>query len=250
MKNLEMELCAYSVRACSVARLCGLTRAELCAGPAEGGITPSAATIRMARRAAADIRLHVMIRPRGGDFLYDDEEFAQMLADIEYARSCGADGVVFGVLTPDGGVDVERTRLLVEAAGEMDATFHRAFDMTRNLTEALEDVISTGCSRILTSGGCNRAVDGCRMLRLLTEQAAGRIGIMAGSGVDAGNAAEIAAAGVDAIHFSARRLYGSRMQFRNPSVSMGGCGAVPEYGVYDADPDAVRAIMESCRRLR
>ena len=250
MGRIETELCAYSVWACRVAERCGVTRAELCAGPAEGGITPSAATIRMARRAAADIRLHVMIRPRGGDFLYDDTEFEQMRQDIRYVRSCGADGVVLGLLTPDGVVDVQRTRELVAEAEDMDVTFHRAFDMTRDMGEALEDVISTGCSRILTSGGCNRAAEGVENLRRLTVQAAGRIGIMAGSGVNAGNAAEIAAAGVDAIHFSARRLYDSRMQFRNPSVSMGGCEAVPEYGMYDADTDVVRAIMESCRRLR
>ena len=244
MKNLETELCAYSAWACGVAERCGVTRVELCAGPAEGGITPSAAAIRMARRTAANIRLHVMIRPRGGDFLYDDTEFGQMLGDIECARSCGADGVVFGVLAPDGRVDTERTRRLVEAAGPMDVTFHRAFDMTRDMTEALEDVIAAGCSRILTSGGCMTAAEGIDALRILSGRAAGRIGIMAGSGVNAGNAAAIADAGVDAVHFSARRFYDSRMEFRNPAVSMGGCGTVPEYGVYDADPAKIREIMD------
>ena len=245
MNSIETELCAYSVRACSVAARCGVTRVELCAGPAEGGVTPSAAAITMAREAAAGIGLHVMIRPRGGDFLYDDREFEQMLHDIRYARSCGADGVVFGVLAPDGRVDTQRTRQLVAEAGDMSVTFHRAFDMTRDLSEALEDVIAAGCSRILTSGGCMTAVEGLAALRMLAERAAGRIGIMAGCGVNAGNAAAIAASGVDAIHFSARRLYESRMQFRNPAVSMGGNAVVPEYGCFDTDPDTIKRILDS-----
>lgn len=244
MKLIETELCAYSVRACGVAARCGVTRVELCAGPAEGGVTPSAAAIRMARAAADGIRLHVMIRPRGGDFLYDDSEFRQMRLDIRHARSCGADGVVFGLLTTDGRVDVERTRELVAEAGGMDVTFHRAFDMTRDAGEALEDVIATGCSRILTSGGRMTAAEGVDTLRMLSVQSAGRIGIMAGSGVTAANAESIAAAGVDALHFSARRLYESGMRYRNPAVSMGGCATVPEYGVYDADPAKIREIMD------
>lgn len=246
MKHIETELCAYSAWACGVAARCGCTRAELCAGPAEGGLTPSAAMIRMARRAAEGIRLHVMIRPRGGDFLYNDDEFELMRHDIRFARECGADGVVFGVLSADGRIDLPRTAMLVDEAKGMDVTFHRAFDMTRDLDEALEDVVTAGCTRILTSGGCNTAAEGIGTLGRLLLRAAGRIGIMAGSGVNAGNAAQIAAAGVDALHFSARRLYESRMTFRNPAVSMGGCQAVPEYGVRDADPDAVREIIAQC----
>lgn len=247
MKIVETELCAYSVWACGVAQQCGLTRAELCAGPAEGGVTPSAAAIGMAREAAPDIRLHVMIRPRGGDFLYDNSEFCQMRREIRFARQYGADGIVLGLLTPDGRVDIDRTRELVAEAGSMDVTFHRAFDMTRDPGEAIEDIIAAGCSRILTSGGRNTALEGLATLRRLAAQAAGRIGIMAGSGINAGNAAEIAAAGVDAIHFSARRMYESRMQFRNADVSMGGSAAVAEYGIYDADPDEVRRIVSQCR---
>ena len=240
--NIETELCAYSVEACRTAAGCGVLRAELCASPWEGGTTPSAAAIAMAREVEG-LRLHVMIRPRGGDFLYSEREFGQMLRDVRFARECGADGVVAGLLTADGEVDVERTRRLVEEAGGMDVTFHRAFDMTRDLGRSLEAVIASGCSRILTSGGRNTALEGLASLRSLVGQAAGRIGIMAGSGVRPDNVAAIAASGVDAVHFSARSLRESAMLFRNERISMGGSGGVPEYGYYEADPEVVRALM-------
>lgn len=237
----ETELCAYSVEACHMAAEAGLTRVELCSAPAEGGLTPSAAMIK-AVRPIEGIRLHIMIRPRGGDFLYSDEEFALMKSDIEFARECGADGVVIGLLNADGTVDTARTSELVAAAGDMDVTFHRAFDMTRDLDEALEAVISAGCSRILTSGGCNSAAEGLETLRRLTVLARGRIGIMAGAGVRPANAAGIAAAGVDAVHFSARSRRESSMSFRKGGISMGGGSPESEYELWEADPETMRAI--------
>lgn len=249
IKILETELCAYSVEACRIAAQHGVMRAELCASPAEGGITPSAGAVMMAR-GIEGLRLHVMIRPRGGDFLYSDEEFARMKEDIRFARSCGADGVVFGLLTPDGDVDVVRTAALVREAGGMDVTFHRAFDMVRNMPQALEDVIATGCTRILTSGGCNTAVEGIDTLRELVGIAAGRIGIMAGSGVRPDTARAIAASGVDAVHFSARTIVNSGMKYRKAEISMGGCTAVPEYDRYEADPATVEQIMAAVGLVR
>lgn len=237
------ELCAYSPEACRVARNTGVTRAELCASPYDGGTTPSAAAIRLARRVEG-LQLSVMIRPRGADFLYSEAEFLQMREEICFARECGADGVVFGLLTPDGQVDVARTALLVAEAGPMQTTFHRAFDMTRSLPEALEDVVRAGCTRVLTSGGCQTAAEGVERLRALVEQAAGRIEVMAGSGVSPTNVRLLAAAGVDAVHFSARRMCPSAMKYRTPLVSMGGVAGIPEYEWPVADEMLIREILK------
>ena len=240
---LTTELCAYSVEACRVAARCGVTRVELCASPWEGGTTPSAATIRRARLVPG-LGLQVMIRPRGGDFCYTDDEVEQMVEEIRFARECGADGVVVGVLTEEGSVDSERLRRLVAAADGREVTFHRAFDMARDLREALEAVIACGCRRILTSGGCNKAPDGIGTLCELVAAADGRIEIMAGSGVNASNARLLASTGVDALHFSARGWCESRMRFRNPRVSMGGVEGVPEYAVACADENKIRQILK------
>lgn len=228
--RMTTELCAYSVEACEAARRAGVTRVELCASPYEGGTTPSAAAIRMARRIGG-LQLSVMVRPR------------QMLEEVRFARECGADGVVFGVLTPDGRVDVQRTAALVAEAGPMQTTFHRAFDMACDLEEALEAAVAAGCRRILTSGGRNTAVEGIDTLRALVAQAAGRIELMAGSGVNPSNVRQLAATGVDAVHFSARSVRPGGMVFRNPHVSMGDCGDVSEYDLLCADERLIRQIL-------
>lgn len=170
---MTTELCAYTCDACDIARRTGVTRIELCAAPFEGGTTPSAGLIRYAR-SLPGLRLSVMIRPRGGDFCYTDAETALMAEEIRFARACGADGVVLGVLTPDGEVDETRTAQLVREAEGMEVTFHRAFDMTRDPRQALEAVIRTGCRRVLTSGGRNTAQEGVGTLRALAAQAASR----------------------------------------------------------------------------
>lgn len=244
---MKTELCAYSVESCRTAARAGVDRVELCASPWEGGTTPSAAAIRRARRVER-IRLQVMIRPRGGDFCYTDDEVEQMAEEIRFARECGADGVVLGLLTPDGEVDCRRTAQLVAEAGALEVTFHRAFDMTRDPLAALEAVVGCGCRRILTSGGCNTAVEGIAALRELVARAAGRIEIMAGSGVKASNARQLAATGVDALHFSARGWRESRMRYRNPKVSMGGLDGVPEYATMCADEAVIRQILKELER--
>ena len=221
---MTTELCAYSIEACETARRAGVARVELCASPYEGGTTPSAAAIRMARRIEG-LQLSVMIRPRGGDFLYDDAEFRQMLEEVRFARECGADGVVFGLLTPDGRVDTARTAALVAEAGPMQTTFHRAFDMTCDLSDALEEIVRAGCTRILTSGGRNTASEGIGDLRALVVRAAGRIEIMAGSG-----------------------MRPSGMAYRNPQISMGGCSGVPEYASPCADERTIRQILNELNR--
>ena len=242
---MTTELCTYTRNACDIARRTGVERIELCAAPLEGGTTPSAGLIRYAR-SLPGLRLSVMIRPRGGDFLYTDDEVALMAEEIRLAREYGADGVVFGLLTPDGEVDETRTAQLVREAEGMEVTFHRAFDMTRDSRQALEAVIRTGCRRVLTSGGRNTAPEGLETIRTLVAAAAGRIEVMAGSGVRPANVLKIAGAGVDAVHFSARRTVESRMRFRNGAVSMGGIAGIPEYASVGTDEETIREIL---RRL-
>ena len=242
---MKTELCAYSVEACRIASTLGVNRVELCASPAEGGVTPSVATIeRVAEIKGLD--LSVMIRPRGGDFLYSDDEFQTMLQDIAHARKAGATGVVFGILTPDGKVDVERTRALVEASEGMETTFHRAVDMTEDYAQAVADVIEAGCTRILTSGGYDKAIDGIDNIRRAVEVSRGRIEIMAGSGVVAANAAELKAVGVDALHFSAKKMVAGGMQYRNPRISMGGSSAVDEFALRVVVEAEVETILKLC----
>ena len=241
--KIETELCAFSLEACRAAARAGVTRVELCASPYEGGTTPSAVLIRRARQIP-HLQLSVMIRPRGGDFLYTDDEFDLMLDEVDFARECGADCVVAGMLTPDGRVDEERTARLVERCGSMQFTFHRAFDMTRDTAEALESLVCAGCYRVLTSGGRNTAMEGLDTIRALVAQSAGRIAIMAGSGVSPSNVRQLAGTGVDAVHFSARCLVESGMPYRNPTVSMGGVPGIPEYASVGADETKIREILD------
>lgn len=243
---IKTELCAYSVEACQIAAKLGVNRVELCASPAEGGVTPSVATIeRVAEIKGLD--LSVMIRPRGGDFLYSDDEFKTMLKDIDHARKAGATGVVFGVLTADGKVDVERTRALVKASNGMETTFHRAVDMTEDYEAAVEAIIEAGCNRILTSGGYDKAIDGIDNIRRAVAVSRGRIEIMAGSGVVAANAKQLKEVGVDALHFSAKKMVAGGMEYRNPRISMGGSDAVDEFALRTVDESEVKEILKLIR---
>ena len=243
---IKTELCAYSVEACRIGAQLGVDRVELCASPAEGGVTPSLATIERVAEIKG-VEVSVMIRPRAGDFLYSDDEFQTMLCDIEHARKAGATGVVFGILTADGKVDVERTRTLVEAAGDMETTFHRAVDMTEDYIAAVEAVIESGCKRILTSGGYDKAIDGIDNIRRAVEISRGRIEIMAGSGVEAANAKELIDLGVDALHFSAKTMITGGMKYRNPRISMGGTAAVDEFAIRTVDTNEVTEILKLIR---
>lgn len=236
-----IEVCAYSLNSCLTAQKARAGRIELCGGLAEGGTTPSAGLIQLARQHLT-IPLYVMIRPRGGDFLYSETELVVMKADIQMAKSLKADGLVLGILKPDGTVDEARTEKFVELAHPLPVTFHRAFDMTRDPLEALEAVIRTGAARILTSGQQSTAERGLSVLRQLAEQAAGRIEIMAGAGVQASNASQLIAAGVDALHLSGSQSENSGMVFRQPAVSM--ASAIPgEYEYLEASEDKIRAVV-------
>ncbi|WP_020598592.1 copper homeostasis protein CutC [Spirosoma panaciterrae] len=238
-----VEICAYSLTSCLTAQQAGAGRIELCGGLPEGGTTPSAGLIQLARNKLR-IPLYVMIRPRGGDFLYSDHELAVMKADIELAKAAGADGLVFGLLNADGTVDEERTRHLIELAHPLPVTFHRAFDMTRDPLEALEAVIRTGAERILTSGQQPTAEQGVDLLRQLTQRAAGRIEIMAGAGVNARNATLLIEAGVDALHLSGGQKEDSGMLYRQPAVSM--ASAIPgEYEHIEANAEKIQAVIRN-----
>ena len=240
---MEIEVCAYSLESCLAAQEAGADRVELCAAMYDGGTTPSPGTIRLARELL-NIELYVMIRPRGGDFLYTELEYRQMKADLLFAKSCGADGVVIGLLDENGRVDVARTRVLVELAAPMKVTFHRAFDMTVDYHRALEDVVRAGCYRILTSGQRNTAVEGMEVLRELVRENAGRIRIMAGSGVGSGNALSLAATGIDALHLSGKNSRDSRMKYRNPAVFMGGVPGISEYEIVYSDREKIAGVVE------
>jgi copper homeostasis protein len=184
----------------------------------------------MAREVLEHTRLHVIIRPRGGDFLYSPLELKAMQKDIEVAHRLGADGVVFGCLTADGDIDLPAMQSLMEAAGGLSVTFHRAFDVCRDPQQALEEIIGLGCQRILTSGQQATAEQGIPLLKELQEQAAGRIILLAGCGVNERNIAHIAhETGIGEFHFSARESLRSEMRYKNEAVSMGGTVHIDEY---------------------
>lgn len=246
MKDYKIEICANSVESAVNAQSAGAARVELCAGIPEGGTTPSFGTIIHARELLTTTELNVIIRPRGGDFLYSSLELDIMYDEIRTAREVGVDGVVFGCLDENGNVNMEVMKILVEAADGMNITFHRAFDMCRNPRRALEDIIDLGIHRILTSGAQPTAEQGIPLLKSLVDQAEDRIIIMPGCGINAGNIRRIAEeTGAKEFHFSGRGSVESGMVFRNPSVSMGGTVHIDEYKTEVTDPGLVKAAIES-----
>ena len=238
-----MEICVDSVESAITAESSGAGRLELCSALSEGGVTPSAGLIETVRRNTG-ISMHVLIRPRSGDFLYSDSEFSVMRRDIDTAGECGADGIVTGVLCRDGTVDLERTALMVEYAAPMSVTFHRAFDMTRDPEKAMEDIITTGAARILTSGQSRTAIEGAGVIKTLVSRAGNRITIMPGGGINEYNIALLAATtAAREYHLSGRRQHESRMTFRRKSVYMGDPRLQPEYILRSADAERIRSVI-------
>lgn len=216
-----LEICVDSLESAVAAEAGGAERIELCNSLTEGGLTPSLGLLR-AIRSRIKIGIYVMIRPRAGDFLYSEEELAVMREDIAVAAENGADGIVLGLLTADGDVDVERTRELVALARPMGVTFHRAIDLTRDINIALQDVIRAGADRVLTSGAEPTAMQGRHRIAELVWAAKGRIEIMAGGGVRAENVEEIArATGVQEFHAALRRQVPSPMKHQRRKVHLG-----------------------------
>ncbi len=200
----------------------GADRVEFCQNLEAGGTTPSAGQIGLAR-VSLSIGLHVLIRPRAGDFLYSDIEFEEMKADIQYCKEQGCEGVVIGLLQVDGQVDAVRTAALVRLASPMHVTFHRAFDVCRDPIEALEAIIDCGCGRLLTSGMRNTALEGAELIATLVKQAKGRLEIMPGAGIHEGNIAQVASVtNAMAFHTSAKVVQRSGMAYTNAAV--GGMG--------------------------
>ena len=240
-----LEICIDGVASARAAAAGGADRVELCANLPEGGTTTSAGMIR-AVRSVFKGGLMVIIRPRGYDFLYSPDELEVMLHDIRTARDLGADGVVIGCLTAEGRVDQSRCERLMEAAGPLDITFHRAFDMTRDLGEALEDIVKLGIKRVLTSGGKPDVPAGVSIIASLVQQAGTRLSLMPGGGVTEKNLADIVrATGVREIHLSARTGVKSMMTHRNETCSMGTFTAGREYEWREASAGKVRLARQA-----
>ncbi len=246
--DYKIEICANSVASCLEAQKGGAYRVELCAGIPEGGTTPSYGEIAVARELL-NIKLNIIIRPRGGDFLYSDVEHKTMLHDIEIAKKLGVDGVVIGCLKADGTIDMERNRELIAAAEGMSVTFHRAFDMCKNPFESLEQIIALGCDRLLTSGQQPTAIEGISLLSQLVEKAGDRIIIMPGSGVNEDNIAILAdQTKAKEFHFSAREPIDSKMEYRNPDLKMG--GAVVEIDEFVNNVTAADKVKRTIDKLK
>ena len=213
-----LEIIGFNIESCILAQAAGANRIELCDNPAEGGTTPSYGFIKKAREVL-QIELYCMIRPRGGDFFYNDEEFDIMKTDVQTCKQLGCDGVVIGMLNQDGTVDKERCKKLVELAYPMGVTYQRAFDRVKDPFAALEDIIETGCERILTSGLVPSCFDGAPLIAQLIQQADDRIIIMPGSGLRASNVIDVAKiTGAREFHTSARINVDSNMDYTNEAI--------------------------------
>jgi copper homeostasis protein len=233
---MVLEACVNSAISALAAQQGGADRVELCENMTDGGCTPSAGAIRFARKQL-HIPLMVMIRPRGADFLYSVDEFEIMKEDVRLAKESGADGVVFGILAPDGRIDLDRMGGLVRIAKPMDITCHRAFDMTRDPFEAMDDLVSLGIPRVLTSGQAGSALEGAPLIRELIRRAAGRIVIMPGRGIKEHNLAEtVRETGAHEYHLYLTRQIASKMLFLREQVAMGHNNSSEyEYPVVDAE---------------
>lgn len=241
-----IEVCVDSVESALASQEGGADRVELCDNLFEGGTTPSAGSIALARERLK-IGLQVIIRPRGGDFLYSDLEFAIMRRDIETARALGADGVVIGLLTADGDIDVPRTQTLIELARPMNVTFHRAFDVAREPFHALETLVELGVDRLLTSGQDESVVEGAELIAELVSRAAGRLIVMPGGGFSERNVARIVAqTAAREIHVTGFARVESGMRFRNSRVFMGGTLRPPEYQRAVTNSAIIQRLRRNC----
>lgn len=241
MQKIIFEVCANSLQSAIAAEQGGADRIELCAQLDAGGVTPSAGSIELAVKKLS-IPVFVLIRPRSGDFVYDEADFEVMKKDIEALKNAGAAGVVAGILTPDGDIDVHRTSALVQLAKPMSFTFHRAFDRTRDPIAALEDVISCGADRILTSGLKASALEGKELLKALVEKAKGRIVLLAGAGINPQNVSEIIQfTGVTEVHASCSVRLNTRMNYI-PALNS-------ECNLTVTDPEKVKQIVSIIKDL-
>lgn len=246
---MDLEICVDSVESAIAAARGGAQRVELCSALGEGGITPSVGLIRAVRKTVG-IEMVLMIRPRGGDFVYSESEFAVMQEDILTAGELGANGVAIGILTPEANIDVERTRCLVQVARPMQVTFHRAFDFVADMERALEDVIATGADRVLTSGGEAEADRGLDRLAQLRRQAGNRIRVMAGGGIRENNVrALVERTGVREVHTSLNNSSGPAERNGNALAGIGArAGECERFLVSEEDVRRIHAALESVEK--
>jgi copper homeostasis protein len=236
MSKVVLEIAAFNIEAALNALEAGADRIEFCENPQEGGTTPSFGSLANLIPLATK-PIFPIIRPRGGDFFYSDNEFNAMRSDVLIVRKLDYSGIVIGLLKADGTVDTERTKRLVDLASPMEVTFHRAFDRCIDPFQALEDIISTGCKRILTSGQVPNAADGIPLLKKLVEQAGDRIIIMPGSGVRSNNIDEIIqSTGAKEIHSSARKAMSTKMEYNQPTMQ-------ENMKYFDVDADEIKTMM-------
>ncbi len=240
--SILVEIAAFTPNAAIVAQRAGAHRVELCSGYSEGGLSPSAGTIELVRKSIS-IPIHVMVRPRIGDFCYNADEKGCILSDIDYCKTVGVNGIVFGALTPLGKVDKEFAKLVVEFAYPMSVTFHRAFDLTQNLYNALDDLIFCGVNRVLTSGGKPNALEGIDTIAALVKQAKGQIVILPGGGITADNVQRlINGTGVRELHFSGKQLVKSQIETL-PKLSLTSCGEVSDLEWYEASGKIIEKLL-------
>lgn len=234
-----LEVCVDSVESAVNAELGGADRIELCGDLIVGGITPSLALYERIREKIK-IPIHVLLRPRFGDFLYSKEEMEVLVRQANLFAKAGADNLVIGCLTPDGRLDLEAMKRIVDTADGTPINLHRAFDMCRDMDEALEDAKKLGIVSILTSGGCASAIEGLEVLDRLKKNA-GKIDIMAGAGMNAKNIKYMMEhSSLTAFHMSGKKTLQSKMEYRNPKVNMG-LPSLSEYEIIQTDAEEIRA---------
>lgn len=247
-QSIVFEICVDSVESALAAQQGGAQRVELCDNLLEGGTTPSAGAIALARQQLS-IGLNVIIRPRGGDFHYSALEFEVMKYDVTQAKALGANGIVIGLLNADGTIDQARTAELMALARPCSVTFHRAFDMTVNAQQALEDLIALGVDRVLTTGQESSAVEGVELIAALVQQAANRIIVMPGGLRERNIQKFIQRTGVKEVHMTARMSVESAMTYRQEHVFMGGTLRPPEYSYLTTDPQRVATLVRLANEL-
>ncbi|HMT28283.1 MAG TPA: copper homeostasis protein CutC [Bacteroidia bacterium] len=244
-----IEICVDSFESALAAQNAGADRVELCCSLIEGGLTPPLSLVQMVCSKLA-IPVRIMLRPRGGDFLYSDEEFEMMMMDVEHFQNAGASGFVFGILNEDGSIDSIRCKAIISKINTNQITFHRAFDMTSDPFLAMEEIIALGADTILTSGLRQTAEDGFELIKELVKRSAQRIDIMAGSGVNASNVRLLHEAGVRTFHFTSRKKVDGKMKYRNEALqSIGSQYLYNEYDYFVFDEDKIESVIKTLGSL-
>lgn len=248
MRNYILECCVDSVESAIEAKRGGANRIELCSGLVIGGLSPSKALFETIREKV-DIRIHTLLRPRFGDFCYTDYEHKILKKEVRMFRELGADGIVIGALRPNGSLHIEQMKELLEEAGEMSVTLHRAFDMCKDPFQTLEEAKKLGIHTILTSGQKNSCVEGVGMLAKLVEKSEGKIEILIAGGVDGNVIPKLyKETGSHAYHMSGKITLDSKMEYRKEDVSMG-VASMSEYEIWQTSEERVRAAREILESL-